>query len=185
MELKEYIPTDIAAGRLHCSDCKHNDACEHVDSQCSANCIYNGEIWHYTECSNVKKIKSLSDLFGKEVKEVIGCHIGSYKMTIKFTDGYSLTFEPADTCAKVEIDDIVGDPHGMVGNKLFHAEVSSNKNLEPRDRYDTSYRWTFYKFRTIDGYVDIKWYGYSNGYYSEEVLWTIEDADGNQIAWSY
>ncbi len=45
--------------------------------------------------------------------------------------------------------------------------------VDGADEYDDSYTWTFYKFRTNKGYDTMRWYGTSNGYYSESVDFEI------------
>ncbi len=78
-------------------------------------------------------------------------------------------FHDQDCCESVCIDDIVGDLDDLVGTPLLSAEEVSNSGLSAKSQYEDSFTWTFYKFATVKGYVDVKWYGSSNGYYSESV----------------
>jgi hypothetical protein len=90
-------------------------------------------------------------------------------------------YHQQDCCEYVTIDDIVGDLDDLTGTPILVAEKRANVELPARpDDYDDSYTWTFYTFRTIKGSVDVRWYGTSNGYYSEEVSEGVEaknDAD--------
>lgn len=82
-----------------------------------------------------------------------------------------------DCCESVTIDDIVGDIDDLVGSPITLSEESGN-SAETEWGSET---WTFYKLATIKGYVDIKWWGESNGYYSEgvDVVRVGSDQDWN------
>ena len=46
----------------------------------------------------------------------------------------------------------------------------------PKPESADSYTWTFYRFSTVKGTVTVRWFGESNGYYSESVSYREEPA---------
>lgn len=89
-------------------------------------------------------------------------------------DEFRFTFYHDDDCCEtVYIDDITGDLDDLEGKPLDIVEVVRYDDTMPEgmdlEVPSESYVWTFYKFATIKGWVDVRWLGESNGYYSEEV----------------
>lgn len=69
-------------------------------------------------------------------------------------------------CEEVWVESIVGDLADIVGAQILLAEEAVGTGDAQRQE---SALWTFYKLATAKGYVDIRWVGESNGYYSERV----------------
>jgi hypothetical protein len=114
---------------------------------------------------------SFSELVGKTLVEIIGKERDD-QIIFKTDNGdaYRL-YHSQDCCESVSVEDIIGDIQCLIGSPILMAEeATSDKNPEGIEKeYQDSFTWTFYKLATIKGYVTIRWYGESNGYYSESV----------------
>ena len=109
---------------------------------------------------------TIADLKGKTINSFTGGKEGDDYVEFKTDDGYRFHFvHHQDCCESVSINDIVGDLNDLIGFPIVLAEESCNGDPNA----DESGTWTFYRFATIKGYVNIRWYGTSNGYYSESV----------------
>jgi len=122
----------------------------------------------YDYCeAKVRDEEAMSDIEGATIIKVDGLEKDSSQVAIHTDKGIYVMFHEQDCCETVEIDDIIGTlEEGSVIHKFI---CKTNIDAPMRDKYDVSYTWTFYTIVTSKGYCDIKWYGSSNGYYSERV----------------
>ena len=119
---------------------------------------------------------NFEDLKGKVLSKIENIDNGELVFYTNKGDSYKL-YHDQDCCENVSIEDINGDLEDLVGSEILLAEeVSNYEPITEKDKRITeeinewgSCTWTFYKIATIKGYVDIRWFGESNGYYSESV----------------
>ncbi len=135
----------------------------------------------------MKKAK-LKALLGQTCVNVV--QIEDREILFKVGGGVQyLLHHQQDCCEDVHIESVAGDLADLVGEPILVAEevvhedappeIALKRRLEPpADEYNDSETWTFYKFATRKGYVDVRWYGSSNGYYSERVCFSrVDDED--------
>lgn len=79
-------------------------------------------------------------------------------------------------CEEVWVEEIVGDLDDLLNSPILLAEEVIEEDDDPfsyaggrGSQKFLSGHWTFYKLLTIKGSVTIRWYGGSNGEYSEFV----------------
>jgi hypothetical protein len=114
-----------------------------------------------------KASANIADMVGKVFTSVT--QTGDTMVFENATDRY-VFFHAQDCCESVNINDIVGDLSDLENEVLVIAdEVSGETPVGFEEDYHESVTWTFYKFATRKGYVDVRWLGESNGYYSESV----------------
>ena len=119
--------------------------------------------------------KGMAQMLGKTFVQVSGA-VGNFDLLFETANGERFMFShEQDCCERVDINDIVGDLEDLVGEPLLVAEeVQGETPVDFNERDHESVTWTFYKFATRKGYVDVRWLGESNGYYSERVDLFVE-----------
>lgn len=110
----------------------------------------------------------VSELQGKVLTEIIQ---DSKRDEIHFYTNFEhyKMFHEQDCCEEVYIEGVNGDWSDLLEEPILLAEEVTNSDPPAGIDGDESYTWTFYKLATIKGTVVIRWYGTSNGYYSESV----------------
>ncbi len=127
---------------------------------------------------------AFEDLISQTIIRILGAKVDS---------GY--LYHSRDCCETVLLEDICGDIDWLIGSPVLHASDVSTKSLgesalpyllatspelyatavaavligQELTSTDESCTWTFYRLSTIKGTVVLRWYGTSNGYYSETV----------------
>jgi hypothetical protein len=116
----------------------------------------------------------IDELKGVVLDGIEGALIGSDEIIFISGKKKWKMYHDQDCCESVELNDIIGDLKDIVGSKILKAYESSNENpnTPPLNENEDSYTWTFYRISTIKGTVTFRWYGTSNGYYSESVYFT-------------
>jgi hypothetical protein len=122
-----------------------------------------------------------ADLIGKTLASVTA---NESQDEIRFVtdDGKTYLMDHSqDCCESVSVESIVGDLPDLIGTPILRAEEASSEtppadHVAPEYGYESA-TWTFYKLATIKGYVDIRWIGTSNGYYSERVDFSLVPSD--------
>ena len=119
--------------------------------------------------------KCLKDTIGAKILSVTGLEKGSEEVVFTTDRGTLTMLHDHDCCETVEVEDWTGDVADIIGQAVIVFEERTSETEPPRadpdfgaDWIPESYTWTFYEIRTTGGDMQIRWWGESNGYYSEE-----------------
>lgn len=107
------------------------------------------------------------DLNNQILRSVSGFASGSSCIVFVTLDGKRYEMQHyQDCCESVELMDVDGDIDDLLYTPIIDAyettEIGSDDASE-------SYTWTFYHIQTAKGSIMLRWFGESNGYYSESV----------------
>lgn len=110
---------------------------------------------------------NISILEGKILKEIK--KIEDKQLNFYCEDGkvYRMYHEQ-ECCEAVWLEDICGDLDDLIDSKIISAKEETQHSPKKTDEYNCCSSWTFYILRTMKGTVTLRWYGTSNGCYSQK-----------------
>ena len=123
---------------------------------------------HELELSKKKELLVVEDielLKNRTIKAIVTDH-EEFIIFVLGDNGVVMMNHGQNCCETVHIEDINGDLNHLLDTPLLRAEVKSTGNTETSCGDE---QYTFYTLATISGYVDLRWYGESNGCYSTSV----------------
>lgn len=130
-----------------------------------------------------KVLVGFDELRGKVITRI---DHSSDQITFYCSDGTKFEmYHNQDCCESVEVEDICGNLDDLIGYPVLMADESSSEGDCIYKAYDESCTWTFYNISTIKGSVSIRWYGTSNGYYSESVSFYRIDLGVSEVCSNY
>ena len=109
-----------------------------------------------------------NELEGLSIFSIDGLERQSELITITTDDNRTFKmYHDQDCCEHVYLADF--QLHGTYKGKVLKATVDTNEDDEPEFEYEDTYTWTYYIIETENGKLTLRWFGSSNGYYSESV----------------
>lgn len=124
--------------------------------------------WKY----DYSKGPKMSDLVGQTFDVVERYDDDGEKVVFFNTElniGWGL-WHDQNCCEGVTLEEVIGDLDDLIGTPILEAREDSNHDDPPENEWGyESFTWTFYNLRTIKGSVTLRWFGESNGCYSESV----------------
>lgn len=114
----------------------------------------------------------VEELAGKTIINLDDSANGDLRFTMDDGSVYEMGYIP-DCCATCDIESGLSDLQAMVGQKLVSVSMDTSSE-RPADVAKPEYEpesqtWTFYTFRSNEATAQLRWFGESNGYYSESV----------------
>ena len=129
---------------------------------------------------NFARIEDVNENFASGIESVKGYEKGTNRVVFKCKNGNTVVlYHEQDCCESVWLEDsdgLANDTNIFTGCEWCKVE-EVKEYKEPLDIFDESYTRTFYKFTTNKGYDTMRWYGTSNGYYSEDMSFMIIEVE--------